>query len=1273
MAEPEPATDAAPGEGEEKPKPAPKPRGRPKDEHAPPKPKDAKAQITGEARRKAREADPEKAKDLKAMAEIAAAAWESTPQAEKDRLTEEYEKELAIWKPKWEAYKETPEYKDFVDRKADYMDIKRKKILIRKHVRGKIEVGKTLRVGSKFTHMFAEDSPDNYDLKAGHLGTVTEVDVGEEKSAKVDWQELGVKLFLKKYFGKVEDPEVPKRPKSGYMIHAAEVRDITKDEVIAAGGDPLKDVGTKIAEKWNALSEAQKAQYSAKAEEQKESFSKAFEEYRKTDKYKNFENSKVNLDSTQKLKKLQRTKLGDIMKSAPSAKNLWRKEVSDEILKEEKKSGQPFDRAAFHKKLNERWTALTDEEKAPYNEKAAAMKAAAEKKKKDFKTSKTYIGFLEERQKVKIRQNRLVNLRDMPKKPKSVFALFAQEHKSEVPSGKGEGKGTSALKEKFEQAPEEEKKRLQEKQDEMMEKYKQELEEYKAGDTYKKFETTEQKVKKEFMNEAMKVMTLKFLNAAPEQPPKTAAQVYIAEKRKANSSPDDEPKSKEARKEEGKKYLDEYKKLDMDMKKEFESKMKELQAEWKAKTKEFCDQELWKEYLSEARRLHVPVKSLLSNKNQAIKRLKNGMRVIAIPEKPEGMPTKPANAFRLFIREKRQEATEGFDLEAAKKTWDEMDAEAKKKYEDEAAENYSRFLEAMKEFRQSDEGKEYNRSVARAQKNKKITVAKFTYLKDMPKKPPNAFRIFNDKKGKEIKKENPDVKGFEIFKVVKEKWKSLTEEEKQPFLDEAQRLQTKYEEDLAAFKQSENYQKYEKAVKPKSKAKGKAKAKASSGPKVPEGMPQKPPSARQVFQKENAGKGMDLAALHKAYSELPEEDRKEREAKAKEAEDEYKKALDEFYQTAAGKRYKRETANVAKRQKLNSAKSKYLKDAPKKNPDAITLWHHDNKELVAKENPDLKGLKIVHAVKKMWLALSDEEKAPYLEKEAEAKKEYQEKLKEFQSSAEYKKFKAVEKSATGKGRGSASAAAPAVPAGMPKKPPTAQVIFKNETKAGKDASQKWLDLGAEGQKEWTQKYKELMNAYEKELKEFKTSAEGKAYYKALNAHEKKKREEKTKERILGNQADLPPKPKKPASAYFIFVSEKSKEGVKDKKEVGKLWSELDAEAKKVLDAKAAEAKEAYEKELKEYQNHPLIKKFEKAIGGAKKSSSGKDKKKSKDAKGKTAAGKGKAKAKSGAGKGKAKAKAKKDDDSSDSDAMGSDSDKDSSSSSSSSSSDSDSS
>jgi len=180
--------------------------------------------------------------------------------------------------------------------------------------------------------------------------------------------------------------------------------------------------------------------------------------------------------------------------------------------------------------------------------------------------------------------------------------MFADEHKNEVPQGKGEGKGRSALKVLFNDCPEEKKANYQIKEKELLEAYKQELDTFKAGETYKTYQDTIQKVKKEFENEAIKVTTLKFLKEAPKMVPKSGFAIFLGEKRKAEAAPQGEKMNKEARKEYQQKAKEEYLKMGKEAHKEYDAKGKQMQKDFEQACKDYMATEKWQEYVKEAKK-----------------------------------------------------------------------------------------------------------------------------------------------------------------------------------------------------------------------------------------------------------------------------------------------------------------------------------------------------------------------------------------------------------------------------------------------------------------------------------------------------------------------------------------------------------------------------------------------------------------------------------------------------------------------------------------------
>ncbi|KAJ8661601.1 hypothetical protein O0I10_002869 [Lichtheimia ornata] len=75
---------------------------------------------------------------------------------------------------------------------------------------------------------------------------------------------------------KSRDPNMPKNPKSAYILFSMAKREEVKKET---GGD-VREVMTELARRWQALSDKQKQPYIAEATKEKKRHEKAMEEYR---------------------------------------------------------------------------------------------------------------------------------------------------------------------------------------------------------------------------------------------------------------------------------------------------------------------------------------------------------------------------------------------------------------------------------------------------------------------------------------------------------------------------------------------------------------------------------------------------------------------------------------------------------------------------------------------------------------------------------------------------------------------------------------------------------------------------------------------------------------------------------------------------------------------------------------------------------------------------------------------------------------------------------
>ncbi|RWW86147.1 hypothetical protein BHE74_00005091 [Ensete ventricosum] len=70
----------------------------------------------------------------------------------------------------------------------------------------------------------------------------------------------------------------------------------------------------------------------------------------------------------------------------------------------------------------------------------------------------------------------------------------------------------------------------------------------------------------------------------------------------------------------------------------------------------------------------------------------------------------------------------------------------------------------------------------------------------MPKRPPSAFFVFMEEFRKSFKEKNPNNKSVSVVgKAAGDKWKSLSEAEKAPYVAKAAKFKTEYTKKVAAY------------------------------------------------------------------------------------------------------------------------------------------------------------------------------------------------------------------------------------------------------------------------------------------------------------------------------------------------------------------------------------------------------------------------------------------------------------------------------------------
>jgi len=305
------------------------------------------------------------------------------------------------------------------------------------------------------------------------------------------------------------------------------------------------------------------------------------------------------------------------------------------------------------------------------------------------------------------------------------------------------------------------------------------------------------KIKLEFMGEAMKVLTLRFLSDAPQPPPKSGFMVFVADKRKAAEEAGEPPKTKRERIEEMQRFKAEFRQVDLQTKYNLDIQKKEREAKWKEDCKEFMERPRWQEYIAECKRMKVKVQNIMFDKKKVVKKLKNGMSILPLPDKPETLPIMPPTAIRLFSKEKLSEVKDKSELP---EMWRNLPEEEKKKYFERTEEQVKKYKEDMKEFTTSEEGKAYYQQVKSITRRNKVARAKNAFLTDMPKKPPRPYIAFAKANVKDVKKDNPQAKGPELRSLLENKWKNMDETEKNNILEKAKTEEEEFQEKMADFK-----------------------------------------------------------------------------------------------------------------------------------------------------------------------------------------------------------------------------------------------------------------------------------------------------------------------------------------------------------------------------------------------------------------------------------------------------------------------------------------
>ncbi|XP_023522074.1 high mobility group B protein 6-like [Cucurbita pepo subsp. pepo] len=321
-------------------------------------------------------------------------------------------------------------------------------------------------------------------------------------------------------------------------------------------------------------------------------------------------------------------------------------------------------------------------------------------------------------------------------------------------------------------------------------------------------------------------------------------------------------------------------------------------------------------------------------------------------------------------------------------------------------------------------------------------------------------------------------------------------------------------------------------------------------------------------------------------------------------------------------------------------KKEKKKCSEKKRPSPpYILWCKDQWNEIKKENPEAEFKEISNILGAKWKSVTAEEKKPYEERyqaekeaylqitskekrETEAMKLLEEEQKQktaMELLDQYLQFKEEAEKDNKKKKKERDPL-------KPKQPMSAFFLFSNERRGSlfaenknvlevaKITGEEWKNMTEEQRGPYEEMAKKKKEKYMQEMEIYKQKKEEEAAnlkkeeeeQMKLQKHEallllkkkektetiiKKTKEERQKKRKEGKKNVDPNKPKKPASSYILFSKEARKVIMEEKPGVNNStvnalisvkWKELSEGERKMWNDKAAEAMEAYKKEVEEY-------------------------------------------------------------------------------------------
>jgi len=137
--------------------------------------------------------------------------------------------------------------------------------------------------------------------------------------------------------------------------------------------------------------------------------------------------------------------------------------------------------------------------------------------------------------------------------------------------------------------------------------------------------------------------------------------------------------------------------------------------------------------------------------------------------------------------------------------WSKMAEEQKKVWQDKSKREKDTWNKKMMAYKKTDSFKAFELK----KRDTKVKGKKKPKDKNKPKRPLSGFFRFV----RDFRKNNPKLKLTEVTKAAGQRWQVLDAAKKKAYMDAAQSEQAKYKEDLANYKNSDEYDQYQEKLK----------------------------------------------------------------------------------------------------------------------------------------------------------------------------------------------------------------------------------------------------------------------------------------------------------------------------------------------------------------------------------------------------------------------------------------------------------------------------